>query len=86
MSAMTFACIAVLAIVGLAICAIHRKASLKASVKAPGKFEVNIEVASPSEAHRGQLSSEPIDYPRGLNQTDNPTQPNSPDLDGSMGA
>lgn len=46
MSAITFACIAVLAIVGLAVYAINRKASLKGSVKAPGKFEVNVEVTS----------------------------------------
>ena len=38
MSAITFACIAVLAIVGVAVYAIHRKASLKVSAKAPGEI------------------------------------------------
>jgi hypothetical protein len=46
MSAMTFACIAVLAVVGLAIYAIHRKASLKVTSKAPGKFEGGGKVSS----------------------------------------
>jgi uncharacterized membrane protein YsdA (DUF1294 family) len=41
MSAITFACIAVLAIVGLAVYAVYaidRKASLKVSAKAPGEI------------------------------------------------
>jgi hypothetical protein len=74
MSAITFACIAVLAIVGLAVYAIHRKACLKVSAKAPGKFEVNIEVTSQTGAHHGRLPSEPGDKPRSLGKPDNPTR------------
>jgi hypothetical protein len=73
-SVMTLACIAVLAIVGLAFYAIHRKVGLKVSARALRQFEVSIEVASQSGSHHGRLSTEPGDDPRSLGQPDNQTR------------
>jgi hypothetical protein len=68
-SAMILACTPVLAIVGLAFYAIHRKVSLKVSARALRQFEVSIEVASHGSDH-GRSPTEPGDDPCSLGQPD----------------
>ncbi len=55
MSVMVLACIAVLAVAGLAFYAIHRKVSLKFSARALRQFEISIEVASQSGSEHGVI-------------------------------
>jgi hypothetical protein len=70
-SLMILACIAVLAVVGLAFYAIHREAGLKVSARALRGFEVSIEVAAQSGPHHNRPPIEPGDDLRGLGQPDN---------------
>ena len=55
MSVMVLACIAVLAVAGLAFYAIHRKVSLKFGARALRQFEISIEVASQSGSEHGVI-------------------------------
>jgi hypothetical protein len=74
MSAMILACIAVLAAVGLALYAVHRKVALKLSARALRQFEVSIEVAFQDGPHHGRLPAEPDDDPRSLSRPGDPTR------------
>ena len=73
MSLMILACIAVLAVVGLALYAIHRKVGLKVSARAR-QFEMSIEVVSQSGPHHSRPPTEPRADLRSLGQPDNRTR------------
>lgn len=80
MPVITFACVAVFAIVGLAFYAIRHKVGLKVSAKALRQFEVSIEVVSPSGPHHDRL---PADAGNDLSSIDQPDSPTRADRQGT---